>query len=179
MKTMLIDEDDWTVVWLDMRWQYDDMMMMMNYKQPSSPPMPRHLILPPPWLKGNWHLANIVPPTNLPTSKFLPLPHFLWQTLFGVFLENVPQKKPSFVWMASRSHKLRYICYKAFAFARAELNLISKLCNFLQFQAQCMQARNISALQCSRRHLVDSNEMAAKKLDTKQHQKKITDAVLH
>ena len=119
-------------------------------------------------------------PTYPPTSsKFLPLPHFLWQTLFGVFLQNVPKKKPSFVWMASRSHKLRYICYKAFAFARAELNLISKLCNFLQFQAQCMQARNISALQCSRRHLVDSNEMAAKQLDTKQHQKKITDAVLH
>ena len=45
--------------------------MMMSYKEPSSPPMPRHLFLPPPWLKGNWHwpiLSHL--PTYLPQNFF-------------------------------------------------------------------------------------------------------------
>ena len=73
-------------------------MMTMCYKQPSPPPMPRHLMLVPPWLKGNCHKQRdqYGPTTYLvPTSsKTLPLSHILWQTNTGVLLDkNAPQKR--------------------------------------------------------------------------------------
>ena len=65
---MLIDEDDWTGVWLDMRWQYDDdddelqAAISSSYAAASEPPSTM--------VEGKLALANIVPPTFLPPQNF-------------------------------------------------------------------------------------------------------------